>query len=871
MEGRGGGSRRRASSADAIKRVSTPPPAVLERSARVAERMYAGVKKEKENGEGRQGDKGDDYQNGTASTEKHDEESKIEALKESLRQWNIGAAEYPVSYEDYYDSQQPHQSSDARGPRTPPLTPQDTETSEESYQSDHHPELQDHRGPVGYHKGLPQACLFVASLSSARTDDQLLESVTTHFRQWGPLSNVKVLKDWLSRPYAFVQFDSVEDAARALVEAHNTVIDNRHIRVEQARVNRTLFIAKFNRSQPDQVREVLQRYGPIEDLTLLQDYQTGKSKGCGFVKYCFREDAIKAFLGLRQSQKWVVEWAANLDRGSVELDTRSVFVGQLNQGIVTQSLLEEKFGVYGEIENIQLINRHPHGLDSRPAFAFIRFVHEDSAEKAVEQENAKQWLDRTIRVQFREVGEPKMTPAPRSVPPTVGYPMPTPPTAGRAPGGMPYATGGYSMQPFVPLTYAIPVGPGIPPSTATLPNVRPPASIDGGGVPASQSHPQMTAPAHNPAPQGPPMQYANPQGPVTYPQATNGMMPPMNQGVGSMPAMSVAPGGYSGQQQQFGQPSAGSQHQRSFTAPPMYYGPPANMYQTSAAGMGRGGAGKPNMTQAGQSMQPPHVQMFGGGPPTQGMEMQMMGGPQSGGGRRRVMSHPEYAYPPVPPAPYFAYGPNSAAEGTMTPYTYMPPYMAYYPPAPPPGASGAYAPPYIPTAPQTGAAGSQRPVPRHLETNGTVVGHEKEGEEQGNEVAATTSEIVEGKPVQSDWIFDSSPTGSGAPPADAMDTSDEVEQVPLAASCSTDQIVAQKGKARAEPLKRQRTADELDKELMVWERNMKMYKDDLKSLGNIKEEQRKRVSADKDTMMMFLGTVFPDHINRLAKPNSLEG
>jgi RNA recognition motif-containing protein len=115
----------------------------------------------------------------------------------------------------------------------------------------------------------------------------------------------------------------VEDANRALVEAHNTIIDNRHIRVEQARVNRTLFIAKFNRSQPDQVsillitgrtsngcicdnlrfltfskqvRETLQRYGPIEELTLLQNYQTGRSKGCGFVKFCFREDAIKAFL-----------------------------------------------------------------------------------------------------------------------------------------------------------------------------------------------------------------------------------------------------------------------------------------------------------------------------------------------------------------------------------------------------------------------------------------------------------------------------------------------------------------------------------------------------------------------------------------------
>ncbi|KAJ3213553.1 hypothetical protein HDU67_002763 [Dinochytrium kinnereticum] len=238
-------------------------------------------------------------------------------------------------------------------------------------------------------KGLPQACLFVASLSSARTDEQLLKSVTEHFVQWGPLANVKVLKDWMGRPYAFVQFENVEDAKRALEEAHNTVVDNRHIRVEQARVNRTLFIAKFNRTQPEVVREVLGQYGPVEDLTILQNYQTGKSKGCGFVKYCFREDAIKAFLGLRQL-RWVVEWAANLDRGNIEVDLRSIFVGQLNQTVITQPLLEERFGTYGAIESLQLVNKFPY--DSRPAFAFIKYVEEASAERAVVEEASSSLL-----------------------------------------------------------------------------------------------------------------------------------------------------------------------------------------------------------------------------------------------------------------------------------------------------------------------------------------------------------------------------------------------------------------------------------------------------------------------------------------------
>lgn len=82
-----------------------------------------------------------------------------------------------------------------------------------------------------------------------------------------------------------------------MTEAHNTILDNRHIRVEQAKVNRTLFIAKFQRNTSDRLlKEILERHGPVEELTILQNYATGKPKGCGFVKYKYREDAIRAYL-----------------------------------------------------------------------------------------------------------------------------------------------------------------------------------------------------------------------------------------------------------------------------------------------------------------------------------------------------------------------------------------------------------------------------------------------------------------------------------------------------------------------------------------------------------------------------------------------
>ncbi|RIA85788.1 hypothetical protein C1645_741312 [Glomus cerebriforme] len=261
-------------------------------------------------------------------------------------------------------------------------------------------------------RGLPAGCLFVASLPSIKSDGELHKSVWNHFSRWGILLNVKVLKDWLFRPYSFVQFENVCDARRALVEAHNTVIEGRHIRVEQARVNRTLFIGRLNRSMSEEdIRKLLEPYGATEDIHLLRTYSTGKSKGCAFVKFCYRDDAIRAYMNLRQNtSNYVIEWAANLEKavpGPEDIDKRSIFVGQLNQVEVTKESLVEKFGCYGRIREVQYIVRKFFRTIGPPrsAFAFIYYNDEEASRKAIEAENNTRYFDRTIRVQYRESQE----------------------------------------------------------------------------------------------------------------------------------------------------------------------------------------------------------------------------------------------------------------------------------------------------------------------------------------------------------------------------------------------------------------------------------------------------------------------------------
>ncbi|KAG5437670.1 hypothetical protein PCANB_000707 [Pneumocystis canis] len=274
-------------------------------------------------------------------------------------------------------------------------------------------------------RGRPAACLFVASLSSSRTDEQLCASVTNHFRKWGNLLNVKVLKDWMQRPYSFVQFENFDDAKRALREAHNTVIDGRHIRVEKARVNRTLYISRIGQPLEEQVlfpfpllyhsshmlkdvKNLLEPYGEIEDIVIPSSsnhmFRNNIGKCC-FVRFAFRDDAIQAFSNLRRNGNWIVEWAQNLDQNSsqtpmIPIDKTSIFVGQLNPSLVTQESLLNRFKKYGEIVDCSLVNK-PNS--NRTAFAFLQFESAASASAAVENENNSNFLNRIIRVQFREL------------------------------------------------------------------------------------------------------------------------------------------------------------------------------------------------------------------------------------------------------------------------------------------------------------------------------------------------------------------------------------------------------------------------------------------------------------------------------------
>mmetsp|Transcript_790 Transcript_790/g.995 ORF Transcript_790/g.995 Transcript_790/m.995 type:complete len:371 (-) Transcript_790:1443-2555(-) len=260
-------------------------------------------------------------------------------------------------------------------------------------------------------KGSPQACLFVAHIAFETTED----AIRGHFAPYGEIISVKTLKDRASRPYAFVQFMEVEDAENALEKTSGSFLENRRLRVEKARVNRTLFVAKLSKkTSNNDLREMAEEFGEVESVSIIKNHQTNMSKGCGFVKFVHREDAQEAFVVLKAKHKnLVVEWATSTnDPDLLGVDKCNIFVGGLNPQQIDEEILADKFGSYGEIESSTLVNRFANDEDEtkgtqRSAFAFIRYKEESAASAAIENENGIDWLDRRIRVQYCESQEMK--------------------------------------------------------------------------------------------------------------------------------------------------------------------------------------------------------------------------------------------------------------------------------------------------------------------------------------------------------------------------------------------------------------------------------------------------------------------------------
>ncbi|XP_016963627.1 CUGBP Elav-like family member 2 isoform X2 [Drosophila biarmipes] len=132
------------------------------------------------------------------------------------------------------------------------------------------------------------------------------------FEQFGPVHTLNVLRDKvtsISRGCCFVTYYTRKAALRAQDALHNIkTLDGMHHPIQmkpadsENRNERKLFVGMLNKKFTEaDVRQLFTGHGTIEECTVLRD-QAGQSKGCAFVTFATKQNAIGAIKSLHQSQ-----------------------------------------------------------------------------------------------------------------------------------------------------------------------------------------------------------------------------------------------------------------------------------------------------------------------------------------------------------------------------------------------------------------------------------------------------------------------------------------------------------------------------------------------------------------------------------------
>ncbi|TRY77958.1 hypothetical protein TCAL_12970 [Tigriopus californicus] len=269
--------------------------------------------------------------------------------------------------------------------------------------------------------------LIVNYLPQSLSDDEF----TALFAQVGPLVNEKVVRDrstGYSYGYGFVEYQSAEDAAKAIQQLNGFPIQHKNIKVSYSRPagernkDTNLYVANLGpQVTEDQLDAMFSPYGHIVTLTILRNMDTQTSKGTGFVRYNDKEEAQAAMATLNGSQTLpgahgplVVKLAEDHGKqksayfaqnamgggggmgggygggggpgggpGGSEATTR-LYVGNLGQHM-TEDYLMSMFSTYGTVTNIKLLGER--------GIAFIDFQTQAETDAAMANLNQAETIE----------------------------------------------------------------------------------------------------------------------------------------------------------------------------------------------------------------------------------------------------------------------------------------------------------------------------------------------------------------------------------------------------------------------------------------------------------------------------------------------
>ena len=246
--------------------------------------------------------------------------------------------------------------------------------------------------------------LYVGDLDVSVQDAQLFDV----FSQVGSVVSVRVCRDVntrLSLGYAYVNFSSPADAARALEMLNFTPINGKPIRIMYSNRDPSsrksgaanIFIKNLDKSIDNKaLYDTFSVFGNILSCKVATE-MSGESKGYGFVQFELEEaaqNAISKLNGMLLNDKkvYVGPFVRKQERENVSGNPKfnNVYVKNLSES-TTEDNLKEIFGKFGPITSVVVMRE---GDGKSRCFGFVNFENPDDAAQAVEDLNGKKFDDK---------------------------------------------------------------------------------------------------------------------------------------------------------------------------------------------------------------------------------------------------------------------------------------------------------------------------------------------------------------------------------------------------------------------------------------------------------------------------------------------
>ncbi|ESN89902.1 hypothetical protein HELRODRAFT_158131 [Helobdella robusta] len=150
-----------------------------------------------------------------------------------------------------------------------------------------------------------------------------------------------------------------------------------------------MFMGQISRSlDEDNLKAYLSEYGQVYEVKIIRDKVSGKSRGCAFVTFYSRKDALTAQMALHNlitmpglAHPIQMTPADGANQKSSAVEDRRLFIGKISKHI-TEEELQSAFTPFGEIEDMFIV-REPNDPTLCRGCAFVTYVHRDSALDAI--------------------------------------------------------------------------------------------------------------------------------------------------------------------------------------------------------------------------------------------------------------------------------------------------------------------------------------------------------------------------------------------------------------------------------------------------------------------------------------------------------